>query len=187
MKPIPCQPTKGFTILELMVAITVVAILIGLAVPSLTEIIKRNEIAAQNNELIALVHLARNEAIRRNPVGNETVTVEFVRNSVDSTWEGFVRPPGDTETAAGCPTGAIRCSTQSNSRLTVAGWTSGNFVIRFDNRGYSVGGSGEPVTVLLNLAHRNCESDRHARLVRVLPAGQVDSDPTACAEEDPDV
>lgn len=172
----------GFTILELMIALIVAAILVVVAVPSFQDIFKRNAISGQNNELVALIHLARNEAIRRNPVGNETVNVEFVRDPASATWSGFVRPPGDTETAVGCPTGAIRCSFHERALLQADGWVSGNFLVRFDNRGYSVGVDGTSLADQIDLfvIHEGCTSNRHARRVRVLPAGQVSSDAESC-------
>lgn len=54
----------GFTLLELMVAITVLGILTALAVPSFTTMINRNRLAGQSNELLAALQFARTEAIR---------------------------------------------------------------------------------------------------------------------------
>lgn len=166
----------GFTLLEIMVTIAVMVVLLTLAIPSMQEVFKRNDVAAQNNELIALVHLARNEAIRRNPVGAQTVNVELDIDLTVPSWGGYVRPPGDDETAEGCPVGAIRCSAHQRVRMRAA-----SAIIRFDNRGYSVDGDGNPTGMAIELVHRDCRSDRHARMVRVLPAGQVVSEEMPCA------
>jgi type IV fimbrial biogenesis protein FimT len=48
------------------VALTVFAILIGLAVPSFQNMMIRNRLATQVNELLAAVQTARSEALRRN-------------------------------------------------------------------------------------------------------------------------
>jgi type IV fimbrial biogenesis protein FimT len=56
---------RGFTLLELMVAITVLGILLGLAIPSFRETIESNRIVAQNNEFVGSLHYARSEAIKR--------------------------------------------------------------------------------------------------------------------------
>lgn len=173
---------SGFTILELMIGLVVAAILLTLAVPAMQETFKRNAIAGQNNEIVALIHLARNEAIRRNPVGGQTVNVEFVRDPASSSWSGFVRPPGNVETASGCPTGSIRCSFHEQALLQAEGFSSDVLVIRFDNRGYSVEDDGSSLTSEIDLfvIHQNCTSERHARRVRILPAGQVSSDAESC-------
>lgn len=175
---------SGFTLLELMVTLLVLAILLMVAIPSFQDIFKRNAIAGQNNEMIALIHLARNEAIRRNPVGNQTVNVEFVRDASSATWSGFVRPPGNEQAASGCPTGVIRCSSHTRAQLQAAGWDNdaNAFVVRFDNRGYSVEADGTSLATEIDLfvVHQDCTSNRHARRVRVLPAGQVSSDAESC-------
>jgi len=56
----------GFTFIELMLSLTVAAILFAAAVPSLTSFIQNNRSAAQINELHASLSLARSEAIKRN-------------------------------------------------------------------------------------------------------------------------
>jgi type IV fimbrial biogenesis protein FimT len=56
----------GFTIIELMVALTVAAILFGIAVPAFRGVIAGNRIVTQTNELVGAVNFARSEAITRN-------------------------------------------------------------------------------------------------------------------------
>ena len=56
---------RGFTLIELMVAITVMAILLTIAVPSFTATINRNRLATAANELVTTIQLARTEAVRR--------------------------------------------------------------------------------------------------------------------------
>jgi type IV fimbrial biogenesis protein FimT len=62
---------RGFTLMELMVAVTVLAILLGLAVPTFRETIQMNRIVAQNNDFISTLNFARSEAIKR----SDTVAV----------------------------------------------------------------------------------------------------------------
>lgn len=55
----------GFTLIELMVTISVLAILITIAIPSFTATINRNRLATAANGLVSGLQLARAEAVRR--------------------------------------------------------------------------------------------------------------------------
>ena len=58
-------PQRGFTLLELMITVAVLAILLSLGVPSFAETIRNNRVAAQTNELVTALSLARSEASKR--------------------------------------------------------------------------------------------------------------------------
>lgn len=51
---------------ELMVTLAVAAVLLGIAVPSFRDMLERNRVAAQSNELLGGLQAARSEAIRKN-------------------------------------------------------------------------------------------------------------------------
>jgi type IV fimbrial biogenesis protein FimT len=56
---------RGFTLVELVVTLAVAAILLALATPSFAELLRRNRLAAANNELVTALNVARAEALRR--------------------------------------------------------------------------------------------------------------------------
>ncbi|MDZ7925610.1 MAG: GspH/FimT family pseudopilin [Marinagarivorans sp.] len=56
---------RGFTLIELMVAVAVLAILISMAVPSFTAQIQRNKMRSTTADLIVAVAHARSEAVTR--------------------------------------------------------------------------------------------------------------------------
>jgi type IV fimbrial biogenesis protein FimT len=58
--------SDGFTLIELMVAVVIVAILGIVAVPSFRDFIIRNRTTAVTNEFVSSVLRARNEAVSRN-------------------------------------------------------------------------------------------------------------------------
>lgn len=63
--PILRGPTRGFTLIELMVTLSVMAIVLSLALPSFASLLASNRISTQTNELIGALNLARSEAVRR--------------------------------------------------------------------------------------------------------------------------
>ncbi len=60
------QCARGFTLIELIVAVVILSILATLAVPSFQLMIARNRITSHANLLLQAVTLTRSEAIRRN-------------------------------------------------------------------------------------------------------------------------
>ena len=163
---------RGITLLELMVALVVLAILVTIAAPSLTQLIHTNRIVAQNNEFVSLLNLAKSQAVRRN--ASYEVIIDF-----GSPWEidvrraDFVSDPDEDPVSDGCLTGAIRCMRNERSNLT----GSTNRLV-FDQRGYLT-----PIndgTRVFTIAHTPCQGDRQARELRITATGQVTSLPIPC-------
>jgi type IV fimbrial biogenesis protein FimT len=56
---------RGYTIIELMITVTVLGILLGVAVPSFLDTVRNNRLISQNNEFIGALNYARSEALKR--------------------------------------------------------------------------------------------------------------------------
>lgn len=57
---------SGFTLLELLTTVSLLLVLVGLGVPSLTHVVRQNRASAAINELHAALNYARQSAIVRN-------------------------------------------------------------------------------------------------------------------------
>lgn len=59
------KQNNGFTLIEMMVVVTITAILVGLALPSMLDLIERNAVSSNVNNFIGTASYARAEAIKR--------------------------------------------------------------------------------------------------------------------------
>ena len=83
---------KGFTLIELMVTISVLAILLTIAVPSFRTFVLNNRITGQANDMMTALNYARSEAIKRG------LPVSMSSNSGTADWSTgwivFANPSG---------------------------------------------------------------------------------------------
>jgi type IV fimbrial biogenesis protein FimT len=56
---------RGFNLIELMLGITVLAIVLGLGVPSFIDMIRENRLISQSNDLLIALNFTRSEALKR--------------------------------------------------------------------------------------------------------------------------
>ncbi len=62
------KSASGFTLLELIVAISIASILTVLAIPSFSDMMRNNRLTTYANELVTSLNLARSEAVKRSVV-----------------------------------------------------------------------------------------------------------------------
>ncbi|MCP5208780.1 MAG: GspH/FimT family pseudopilin [Hahellaceae bacterium] len=108
---------KGFTIIELMIAVTVLGVLAALAAPSFSYLIANGRHQASINALIGAVNLARVEAVKR---GGQ-VTLGSI--SGDTAWTGGYRVWVDSNADNSLSTGeeVIRQYDPAKGELTLVG------------------------------------------------------------------
>ena len=63
------KPTqRGFTLIEMMVTVTIIAVMLGLGVPSFRNFIASQKAKSASHDLMTAMVIARSEAIKRNAV-----------------------------------------------------------------------------------------------------------------------
>ena len=109
---------KGFTLVELLVALVVVAILVYIAAPSFQELIKRQRLKAVVETLLSDMRAARSEALALGLAGS--VSVSFAYSSSGQIWSYSITNAGTTGTM---PTVTRSQSDYSGGvTATVTGW-----------------------------------------------------------------
>jgi type IV fimbrial biogenesis protein FimT len=110
----------GFTLIEAMITITLMAVLLALAVPSFRDAGLSSQLRGSANDLVASAHLARSEAIKRNAVVTLCMSSDGASCTNSGGWEqGWLvwsGTPLQRQTAA--PTGL---------KITAGGITSLSF------------------------------------------------------------
>jgi type IV fimbrial biogenesis protein FimT len=71
------RPATGFSIVEMMVALAIGAMLVAMAAPSFNSYLRNTEIRTATESLLGALRVARSEAVRR----NQSVTVEIPMGS----------------------------------------------------------------------------------------------------------
>ena len=180
MNGLRVRNAKGITLIELLVAISIAAILLTVAVPSFQEIRKNSQVASQSNVLIALIHLAKSQALRIND------DVELQVGQSSNGWWGYVRlPPAAAEDVPppDCPNidGIVRCAEGASVELET-GSSDGVLTVVFNNRGFLAEAGNWPQGATINLKHQACRGERQHRRIDILPTGQVSACSLACDE-----
>ncbi len=156
------QGQRGFTIIELMIAIMVLGIFASIAAPSFAEILKQNRLAAQTNSIVASLNYARGETI------NQGTDVFITPNTAGTNWSGGWAVRSGT---AGGP--ILRTFDGfENSTLTATSAT-----INYQADGSIAGGAA----ITLTVTPSTCDTgDNDRRQVTIALSGQVTSTPAAC-------
>jgi type IV fimbrial biogenesis protein FimT len=75
---------RGFTLIELMVVVSLLAVLLGVGVPSFRATIESNRITTVTNDLVAALQYARSEAVRTGV--NHTVCASSNQSTCSGAW-----------------------------------------------------------------------------------------------------
>lgn len=126
--------SRGFTLIELMVVIAIVAILAALAFPSFQFTIRSNRVATTSNQFIAAVALARTEALRTTRGGGICASTNGTTCAAGTDWSGgwMVWSDVDSNGAFTAGTDRVLRYIQGHPQMRATGPAA---PLRFDARG----------------------------------------------------
>ncbi len=161
------RKSDGFTIVELMITILVLAVLISLGAPNLQQMIVNNRLTTEVNSLVAGLQYARSEALRRNAV------VTIGSNSTD--WSGgwSVWLDTDADNVVDSTETLLRAQSAQASGYTIkppSSVTTSPAALRFNPNG-TIANASPLITEV-------CKSGVVGRVVTVSPVGQVQTSNT---------
>ncbi|MBV6815250.1 Tfp pilus assembly protein FimT/FimU [Xanthomonas campestris pv. passiflorae] len=135
---------RGFTLVELLVTISVVAVLAVIALPSFQGVIRSNQAATTANELVASLSLARSEAIRSTRGGGICPSSDglICSGQWSDGWISWADANGNGSYDSG---ETVLRYTKVNSKMTVN--APGVGVIAFDSRARRVASADQVLTL----------------------------------------
>ena len=172
---------RGVTLIELMITVAILAVLLGLAVPSFQEFVIRSRLDSTAQEMLTTLQFARSEAIRR----GAQVALRRTSSTAGSWGEGwsmFIDADGDGELDDGEKPPIREGGALGNSMTLNA---SGNLdpFIAFDRTGRPPNGGGQFVLCYGN--DPTADGRSRSRAVVVSPGGGVrlaqQAEVTTCA------
>ena len=160
---------KGFTLVELIVTLSVGSILLAVAVPGYQTFVQNNRLTTQNNNFASALMLAKSEAVKRSSWVTVCPSTSGTGCTGGTTWSGgwLIFADADNDNVADAGEEIIKVNAAMVGGNTL---TSGNPAITFSGSGFSQGsndtftlcdkrGSGHSkVLVLSNLGRLRAES-----------------------------
>lgn len=136
-------PQTGFTIIELMIVVTIAGILLAVSAPAFQDVISRTVVNSQARTLLSAINYTRSEAIRRNTevaLCASTTGNDCVAGSWSDGWLVFVDNNGDADGAAGSVDAGdeiLRVYDGPGSGSTVSFTGGSSAMLEYDGMGFS--------------------------------------------------
>jgi type IV fimbrial biogenesis protein FimT len=175
------RSARGFTMIELMVGIAVVAVLFALGLPSMGALLQNNKLGSAAKSYMQGIQIARTEAIRRNATTEFVLTATPIGPGIETAAAPAATGPHWVARAA---SGASWDLIEAKSSADGSGQVSANSVqvnatggasIAFNGFGVPIGGTAFSIAVS-NPAGGACATaggTMRCQQIRIRPGGQV--------------
>jgi type IV fimbrial biogenesis protein FimT len=166
-----CQRQRGFTMIELLVTLSIAAIMLTIAVPSFRDFVQNSRMTSQTNDFVLALASARSEAVKRGlfvtVCSRATNTTCAGSTTWDDGWLVFVDNNGDGAVTVGTDVVLqVREKLEGNNTFSAAARAN----VMFRSTGYPTATD----TFTLN------DSSGNTRTIRVCPMGLVVTGGAAC-------
>lgn len=187
-KKLPSVRVAGFTMIELIITMTIAGIIMALAVPAMTNLIKTHRLSGQANDLVGDLAFARSEAIKRGTTitickqdaGNSSPRCD-TNNTTAWTpgWTVFIDTDNDGQIDSGEMVLRVRPTLEGNNYITSAltdaassSYDNAALRIRFRNNGAT---TLDPATAAGMARLRLCDNrgNRNALTIEIAPPGRA--------------
>lgn len=180
----PLSKDNGFTFIELIVTVAVVAVLVSIATPTMRTIIQNNRMVTLTNDLLSDINYARTESLKR------ALNTGLCRSSngtgcdgAGSTWQGgrivFADINDDKAFTAGTDQILRTREAMTNNTLTTASVPN---PLIFNARGRPLDSAGRPSEATVSFSLCDTRGPSVGRIVQINRNGQVSSaiNPASC-------
>ena len=158
---------RGFTLLELMITVSIVAILLAIGVPSFRYVTTSNRTAGEVNGLMGDMHFARAEAIKEGQTVTVCASTDGKTCSGAAAWNtGWITFPGTGNPASTAAILHVQGQFYGADTLNASGATS---AVQFNREGFALGLPG-PVTFAL---HDSTNNSAYTRCLQVSIVGAL--------------
>ncbi|SEM96633.1 GspH/FimT family pseudopilin [Nitrosomonas marina] len=158
---------KGFTLIELVVTLSVAGILLAVAAPNYQEFVQESRITAQSNSILSSMMLTKSEAIKRNSPATICPSTSGTACTGGTVWSNgwivFADTNGDGVVDAGEEVIQVAAAFTGGNTLQTGG---GDLRVTFSANGFSMG---------FNSTFSLCDSrgSAHSRAVILNNQGRV--------------
>ena len=154
----------GFSLIEMLTTMSILAILLAIASPGLASLTSANSLSSAQGELAAAMMLARGEALKRGASVGLAATSPLRGAEFNGGWTVFVDANGNGQFDAGETIVRVQPAFRSDMRVTTSG---GETLLAFNGRGFLTPSAMVTFTVCSSLATKSYQ-------IRVEPVGLTD-------------